>query len=126
MNNWIKVLLLIGLLLWLVWSRLPVQPEVKAILGESMGEGYHGMLCIASGIRNRGTLDGVYGVDNPVVSLATPELIRQAKRAWRESKYNRVHTGTHWENIEAFGEPYWAKGMKTVYKHKNHTFYEEK
>ena len=98
---------------------------IRAIIGEAANQGYQGMLAIACGIRNRGTLEGVYGVNAKHVDSQPDWVWQRAKKAWKESKTNRIHQGTHWENIQAFGEPYWVSSMTKVYKHKDHIFYKE-
>lgn len=96
---------------------------IRAIIGEASGEGYDGMLAVAVGIRNRGTLKGVYGLKAKHVDNEPHWVWEQARLAWNESKNNRIHTGTHWENIKQFGKPSWADDSKEVYRHKNHVFY---
>jgi len=96
---------------------------IRAIIGESSNQGYKGMLAVAVGIRNRGTLDGVYGLTAKHIDNEPKYVWELAKKAWIESKTNRIHNGTHWENIKAFGKPYWVKKMKLVYQYKDHNFY---
>ena len=100
-------------------------PEVKAIVGEASNQGYKGMLMIAVGIRNRGTLKGVYG-RNATHCNNEPEWVwEMANKAWKESEHNRIHSGTNWENIKAFGKPKWADSMTVVAEYKDHIFYKE-
>lgn len=102
---------------------------VKAILGEAEDQGYKGMLAVAVGIRNRNTLKGVYGhkANRPNTTGAIlKKYWKQAEKAWDESKMNRIHTGTHWENIKTFKKPYWTKYMEKVYEYKDHTYYKRK
>ena len=94
---------------------------IRAIVGESSNQGYQGMLALASGLRNRGTLQGVYGLN---AKHKEPAWVwEQARKAWAESEHNRIHMGTHWENIKAFGKPSWAYKMTKVYEYKDHIFY---
>jgi len=97
----------------------------RAIIGEASNQGYDGMLAVAVGIRNRGSLYGVYGLNAKHIDKEPEWVWRLAKKAWEESKDNRIHTGTHWENIKEFGEPYWVKSMVEVYRYKDHVFYKE-
>lgn len=99
---------------------------VRAIIGEASNQGYKGMLDLASGIRNRGHLGGVYGVKAKHVDKEPEWVWKLARKAWKESEHNRTHTGTHWENIKAFGTPYWVKSMNKVYEYKDHVWYKEK
>lgn len=96
---------------------------VKAILGEASNQGYQGMLAVAVGIRNRGTLQGVYGLKAKHIYSEPQYVWDLARKAWKESLNNRIHKGTHWENIKAFGNPYWVKNMMQVYEYKDHVFY---
>ena len=89
---------------------------VKAILGEASNQGYQGMLAVACGIRNRGTLQGVYGLKAKHIYNEPQWVWNMAQKAWDESLNDRIHSGTHWENIKAFGTPYWVKNMKEVYR----------
>lgn len=98
---------------------------VKAIIGEAEDQGYRGMLAVAVGIRNRGTLHGVIGFKSKRVrsGAVKRKYYRMALRAWKESKKNRIHTGDHWENVSAFGEPTWAGKMRKVAVVGDHVFY---
>jgi hypothetical protein len=98
---------------------------IRAIIGEASNQGYQGMLAVAVGIRNRNTLKGVYGVKAKHVDKQPQWVWDIAERAWRESEHNRIHSGTHWENVKAFGTPYWVSEMTLVYQHKDHNFYRE-
>jgi hypothetical protein len=96
---------------------------IRAAIGEAADQGYHGLLAVCVGIRNRGTLAGVYGVNAKHVDNQPQRVWDLAARAWEESKDNRIHTGYMWENIKAFGKPYWADSMEKVYEYKVHVFY---
>ena len=111
------------------YAEIARQKAVKAILGEAESQGYKGMLAVAVGIRNRGTLKGVYGykAKRPNTEGVIPERYwKLAEKAWNESKTNKIHEGTHWENIKAFGTPYWVSSMDKVYEYKDHIFYKER
>ena len=121
------------LLIPLIFFCLTVQAEefndkncIRAIIGESSSQGFKGMLAAACGIRNRGTLKGVYGLNAKHVDNEPQWVFDLAKKAWEESEHNRIHTGTNWENIKVFGEPYWVKSMVKVYEYKDHIFYVKK
>jgi len=49
-----------------------------------------------------------------------------AKKAWAESKHNRLHSGAFWENVKAFGKPDCFKDMVKVCEYKDHIFFKEK
>lgn len=111
---------------------------VQAIMGEGRGEGrswddWEGkkisMTAIAEAIRNRGTLKGVYGRsaknNDPVWIKEKCEKL--AIEAWEDSETTNLTNGaTHWENVKAFGEPWWAKSMSITAEIGNHVFYKER
>lgn len=103
--------------------------EVRAIIGESSNQGYRGMLAVACGIRNRGTLKGVYGLKAKHVDKQPEWVWQQAQKAWEESEHNRIHSGTHWGSTII--DKKWIKKMEQnnfvkVYSYKDHVFYREK
>ncbi len=106
----------------------PISDDVaiRAILGEARGEGDRGMYAVACAIRNRGHLGGVYGAKAKMGDL-TPELWQKASKAWFTSFEGEDVTGgaTHWEAVQTFGKPYWAKSMRQTVKIGAHTFYAE-
>lgn len=101
---------------------------ILAIIGEAEDQGIDGMTAVACAIRNRGTLKGVFGLNAPRVrnhkySLKT---YTKALQAWRDSaNFDVTHGATDWENVKAFGKPYWAKNMKLTYVCKDHNFYKK-
>lgn len=107
-------------------AEIPEDLAVKAIVGEAEDQGYRGMLAVACGIRNRGTLKGVVGVRSK--RALTPGLVQKkywdmARKAWKESETNRMHNADHWENIKQFGIPEWAGRMVLVITVGDHAFY---
>lgn len=99
---------------------------IRAIIGEASNQGYDGMLAVACAIKNRGTLKGVYGVNAKHIDKQPKWVWDLARKAWKESKVCDVTKGaTHWENIKAFGKPYWVKSMVQTYACKDHVFYKE-
>ena len=50
-------------------------------------------VAVACAIRNRGTLQGVYGVNNPVVQKATTRVRAKALRAWQASARKDIVKG---------------------------------
>lgn len=102
------------------------EDAVKAIIGEASNQGYRGMLAVACGIRNRGTLKGIYGLKAKHIYKEPMWVWDMARRAWKESEHNDIVFGaTNWENIKAFGEPFWAKKMTKTVKIKDHSFYKK-
>jgi hypothetical protein len=105
-------------------------PEVLCVIGEAENQGYSGMLAVSEAIRNRGTLKGVYGCKalRVVGKEYTKDTFNQAQRAWEDSAGigDITHGATHWENIKAFGTPYWVKSMVHTVTINDHAFYREK
>jgi hypothetical protein len=96
----------------------------RAIVGEAANQGYEGMLAVASAIRNRGTLRGVYGLKNPVADKQPGWVWARARQAWHASTTNDITAGaTHWENVKAFGTPAWARAMHKTVLVKDHQFF---
>ncbi len=127
-----KLLIIAALIITILWinSTLPKEEkEIRAIIGEASGEGYLGMLHIASAIRNKGHLKGVYGLNAPHIQTEPPWVWKQAKKAWKESEYNRTHTGDHWGSKKYDKD--WIARMEAspnfvkVYEYKNHVWYKE-
>ena len=106
-------------------AEIPQALAVKAIVGEAANQGVDGMTAVAEAIRNRGTLNGVYGLKRESFISSQPKWVHdQARQAWKRSETtNLVKGADHWENVEAFGVPYWAKSMQVTAKIKDHTFY---
>ena len=102
---------------------IPDNLAVHAIIGEASGEGYQGMLAVACGIRNRGTLKGVYGLNAKHVDNEPGWVWALARKAWKESvDVDIVNGADHWESTD-FKIPGWAKDMVKVFEYKNHCFY---
>ena len=117
-------------------KEVPTEHAIRAIIGEAENQGYAGMLAVACAIRNRKNLHGVFGLEqiseNSGIFIRItkrgprrirPAVVADAKKAWDESATNRVHSGSHWENVRAFGMPTWARHMKQVYEVGDHVFF---
>lgn len=105
---------------------IPASLAVRGIVGEAGNQGYIGMLAVACAIRNRSTLHGVYGVKGKQINKEPKWVWDLAKKAWKESERRDITNGaTHWENIKAFGKPYWVRKMVKVYSYKDHVFYKK-
>ena len=79
---------------------IPDSAAVRAILGEGANQTYQAMLGIACAIRNRGSLQGVYGVENPAARRAPARVAARALRAWTASAGHDITGGCHY-----FGSP---------------------
>jgi Zn ribbon nucleic-acid-binding protein len=142
MNKEVKKILL-GFLLAFTLCGCDVvfaQPDewaIKAILGEGEDQGIEGMTALGEAIRNRGTLNGVYGFKAVVVKNGkyyrktkkglrqiSDYVVKNAKQAWNDSENtDYVRGADHWENIKEFGVPYWANTKVKTATIKDHAFY---
>lgn len=101
---------------------------INAIIGEAEGGGLDGMRCVASAIRNRGTLKGVYGEHSKRVKnrLYNSRTFVLAVQAYEESRtFDYSFGATHWEGV-SFKTPYWAKDMVVTTVCGGNRFYKEK
>ena len=120
-----------------VWAETtPPENLYKGLIGEAVSEGYEGMYAVACVYRNR--LEK--GMSLGCVALKRRDLdefVRKQGKKYeimaKEIVY-KVFTetdditkgATHYENIERFGIPGWAKNMVRTVKIGRHTFYKEK
>lgn len=102
------------------------EDAVRAIIGEASGEGLEGMRCVASAIRNRGTLKGVYGLKAKHVNKQPKWVWKLARQAWRDSASKDFAYGASFWEGTSFKKPYWAKDMILVKTVKNQNFYKER
>lgn len=128
MLNLVVVILMLLLPGTLEAASINNEDAVKAILGEAEDQNYSGMLAVAVGIRNRGTLHGVIGLRSKRVKSGKVKRVYwiMARKAWLESKWNRTHKGDHWENVRKFGKPKWSGKMQEVAVVGDHVFYKSK
>lgn len=139
-KSWLKAGLVIGILVGAVAffsgccaaSQIPRDQAIKAIIGEAENQGFHGMLAVACGIRNRNTLQGVYGLKAARVRnhQYNSTTLNQANLAWSLASNSDIKDNcdflggaTHWDNINAFGKPNWANSMIETYRYRDHVFY---
>jgi hypothetical protein len=105
-------------------SPISDKDAVRAIIGEGANQGADGMLALGGAIRNRGHLRGVYGLKAAHVDKQPEWVWQRARLAWAMSATNDISGGAdHWENVKAFGSPYWAKSMTKTVKVRDHQFY---
>ena len=103
----------------------------KVLIAEAASEGYDGLYAVACVMRNRGwKLDGFSGTerhDLDVFVANQPERTRQwahhIRRVLQTGGLDRTGGATHYENVEDFGTPWWAKGQTPTVKIGRHTFW---
>lgn len=111
-------------------ARINDSDAVLAIIGESEAEGHRGMLAVACGIRNRGTLSGVFGLNSSRIKkhLYSEKIQIDAINAWiiSETPTNCtfIKGATHWDSID-FKKPLWANSMESTFSYNKHVFYKE-
>ena len=99
---------------------------IRAIVGEASGEGKDGMRAIASAIRNRGTLKGVYGLKAKHADKEPAWVWAMAKQAWEDSaEHDFANGATHWEGT-VFKAPYWVKDFVLVKRVANTNYYKKR
>lgn len=111
-------------------SPVPDALAIRAIIGEASGEGYRGMLAVAEGIRNRGHLNGVYGLKARHIRKEAPKVWRAAEKAWKASSRSNLTGGaTVWGNkkdVSKFKKTTWFRRYRQTAKIGNHYFFAEK
>lgn len=107
------------------------------IIGEATNHGYTGMYAAACVYRNqldkgiplgcvalkRKDLDEFVKREGQKKQLMAKEIIR---KIFKEGTLDITGGATHYENVEKFGLPCWAKEMRVTAKIGNHTFFAEK
>lgn len=116
------LLLILGLTLS-AGAAIPDDLAVRAIVGEASNQGYKGMLAIASALRNRDSLKGVYGLHAKHIAREPKWVWDLARKAWAESATRDITGGaSHWDNVSR-KTPYWVKSMVVTARIGAHTFY---
>ena len=132
-------LMAIALYLSLVGLSFAVEAPVdlwKGLIGEAVSEGYNGMYAVACVYRNRlennmplgcvamnkEKLDEFVADQGQHYESISKEII---SLVFDQGSPDTTRGATHYENIEAFGIPYWASSMHITVKLGNHTFYKK-
>ena len=99
---------------------------IQVIVGEASNQGYKGMVFVGEVLRHKGSIRGFYGLHASHSQKEPAWVWIMAKKAWDRSKLtNFTQNATHFENIHAFGTPYWVKKCKLTFEYKDHKFYRE-
>jgi hypothetical protein len=96
-------------------SNIPDALAARAVAGEAMSEPYAAQLAVASSIRLRGSLRGVYGVNNPAVNRASARTLAIAQRAWEESLTNNTARGCRYFGCPADAGYFQRHGYHAVF-----------
>ena len=109
----------------------------KCLVAESASEGYRGMKTVALVYRNRlerGMRLGCSGLKRRNLNAfikkegRRKEILakRVVKEVFEENCKDFTGGATHYENLESFPTPKWAKDMIIIRKEGKHTLYKEK
>lgn len=109
----------------------------KGVIGEAVGEGYQGMYAVTCAYRNRLNKNLPLGcvalkrkdLDQFVEKQGKKyqEMAQQiVRKVFEENSPDITKGATHYENIEKFGIPRWAKKMEVTVRIGRHTFFREK
>lgn len=116
-------ILALGFIGFSAHAGIPTAQAVAAIIGEAGGESYATQVAVACAIRNRGTLQGVYGVSNPVVKQASAKTIARARAAWAASARKDVVRGCKYFGCKADAPKLISYGLHAVCMSGAITFY---
>ena len=86
--------------------RINDDEAVSAIVGEASNQSYDTMVCVAQGIRHRGTLKGVYGVHARHNADESKDTWLAAENAWEDSAIENDHIkgAKNWGTVEDLGK----------------------
>lgn len=136
-----KICLILYLMFNSIVAFAEIQPHqaIRAVIGEDSSS-EAGMIAVAHGIRNRGHLNGVYGLNAVrwlngglkrysgarISENIALSVYQRASKAWFKSEWTPDPTNgaQFWEGVK-FKKPYWAKGMVDCGVHGANRFYKE-
>jgi len=109
----------------------------KGLIAEAVGEGKEGMYAVACCVKNRlkrGLNHGLCGLKRKDLDIFVRKqgvkYERLAKNiieeVFKRDGQDVTKGATHYEAVEKYGLPYWAKDMQKTTKIGCHTFYREK
>lgn len=117
-----------------VYAQTIRPPYWQVIMAEAVSDGYEGMYAVACVIRNRGgDLHAFCGARRKNLSVFCAREGREAMRQAREIENivfknngtDITHGATHFEAVERYGMPKWARGMKVTARIGEHTFFKK-
>lgn len=99
---------------------------IRVLVGEASNQGEIGMICVGEVLRHKGSIKGFYGYSARHSAKEPHWVWEMARRAWISSKTsNYTHFADHFENIHAFGTPYWVKYCVFTFEYRDHKFFKE-
>lgn len=120
-----KLLIILLLITQVGWT-YSKDDAIKTIVGEASNQGYTGMVAVAEVIRKHHSLGGFYGLHAAHVATEPQWVWKMARQAWYYSATSNITKGAdHFENVYAFGCPYWVSHCVETFRYKDHVFYKE-
>jgi hypothetical protein len=104
-------------------SSIQHQAAIAALIGEAGNQDYATMLAVAGAIRNRNSLQGVYGLNNPCVRNASAALRQRAMKAWLESATHNTARGCRYFGCPADAKYFDNLGLTPAFHQGAITFY---
>lgn len=88
---------------------------IRIIVGEASNQSYEGMIAVGEVIRNNGDIRAFKGLNAEHSAHESFHTWMKASRAWQASANSKItHGANHFDNVEEFGEPYWAPDCRTT------------
>jgi len=106
-------------------AAVPDSLAIRAIIGEAGNQPLAAQRGIASVIRARGSLRGIYGVNNPCVAKATETTRQRAAQAWADSATVDYSRGARFFGCKADDAYFNSHHFKLVFTIKQINFWKE-
>jgi len=104
-------------------AAVPDALAVRAIIGEAGNQPIEAQRAIASVIRARDSLKGIYGVNNPCVGKASQTTRTTAQKAWRDSSLVDYSRGCRFFGCKADAPYFKSHGFRLVFSVKQIDFW---
>lgn len=110
----------------IAYADVPRNAAIRVIVSEAADQDLKGMVCVGEVLRRRGSIKGFYGYRTNRPDKQPKAVWDMAAQAWDISANTNYTKGAdHFENVRAFGEPWWAKYCVRTLVYKDHVFYKE-
>lgn len=104
-------------------GKIDTEQAVRAIVGEGASQSFKAQTAIACVIRNRGSLQGVYGANNKSVAKASMKTLAIARQAWQQSATNDVTHGIKFFGCQSDYGYFRSIGLHPAFKIDGITFW---
>jgi hypothetical protein len=105
---------------------IPPETAARIIVSEAADQGLKGMICVGEVLRRRASTKGFYGYQWNINIHQPTTIWAMARKAWGLSANTNFTNGAdHFENVHAFGSPWWARHCIKTYEYKDHVFFRE-